>query len=224
MSSSTTGHGKQFTLFVSAGPNPWKVVIILEELGLTYKTVVVDVTKGENKGPEYTKVNPNGRTPALIDHFNNDFTIWESGAIMLYLVGKYDKEHNISFADFDSTAIANQYLMFQMSGQGPYMGQLGWFLRYHQEKIPSAVERYRAETMRIMGVLEKVLEGKQYLVDDKLSYADLAFVPYQWVADFFKPELDGWRNEFPTLAAWNDKLEARDSVKKFKAVRAECGF
>lgn len=138
MSSSTTDHGKQFTLFVSGGPNPWKVVIILEELGLTYKTVVVDVAKvyiylclfgskifslthwtgllGENKGPEYTKFNPNGRTPALVDHFNNDFTIWESGAIMLYLVGKYDKEHKISFADFDSTAIANQYLMFQMSG------------------------------------------------------------------------------------------------------------
>lgn len=141
MSSSTTSHGKQFTLFVSGGPNPWKVVIVLEELGLTYKTVVVDVSKGiyilvptwkffffffplthrigllgENKAPEFTKLNPNGRLPALVDHSNNDFTIWESGAIMLYLVGKYDTEHKISFADFDSTAIANQYLMFQMSG------------------------------------------------------------------------------------------------------------
>ncbi|RPB09983.1 glutathione S-transferase C-terminal-like protein [Morchella conica CCBAS932] len=224
MSSSTTSHGKQFTLYVSAGPNPWKVVIILEELCLAYKTVVVDVNNGENKAPEFTKLNPNGRLPALVDHSNNDFTIWESGAIILYLVGKYDTEHKISFPDFDSTATANQYLMFQMSGQGPYMGQLGWFLRYHHEKIPSAIERYRAETMRIMGVLEKVLEGKQYMVNDKPSYADLAFVPYQWAADWIKPELDGWRDEFPTVAAWSDRLEARDSVKKCKAVRAECGF
>jgi glutathione S-transferase len=79
---------------------------------LTYRIGLL----GENKGPEFTKLNPNGRLPALVDHSNNDFTIWESGAIMLYLVGKYDTEHKISFADFDSNATANQYLMFQMSG------------------------------------------------------------------------------------------------------------
>lgn len=104
------------------------------------------------------------------------------------------------------------------------MGQFAWFLRYHHEKIPSAIERYRAETLRIMGVLEKILEGKQYMVNDKLSYADIAFVPWQWAVDLLKPELDGWRDEFPALAAWSGRLEARDSVKKFKAVRAECGF
>lgn len=73
--------------------------------------------KGEHKQAPYTKLNPNGRMPALVDHSNNDFTIWESGAIILYLIGKYDKAHKISFADFDTTALANQYLMFQMSGK-----------------------------------------------------------------------------------------------------------
>lgn len=136
-------HGKQFTAFMHAGgPNPWKVIILFEELGLSYHMIFVD-TKNRNspspslfsqpsvivssvsnfrdavdhKKASYTDKNPNGRLPAIIDHNNNDFTIWESGAILMYLVGKYDKEHKLSFADFDTTAIANQYLMFQMSGE-----------------------------------------------------------------------------------------------------------
>lgn len=130
-------HGKQFTLYGSpTGPNPWKVAIILEELGLEYNNIRLDLQKSisptppplfsntnslpdEQKQAPFTTLNPNGRVPALVDHSNNDFTIWESGAIILYLVGKYDKDHKISFPDFDTTAIANQYLMFQMSGSSP---------------------------------------------------------------------------------------------------------
>jgi glutathione S-transferase len=112
----------QFTLYVHNGPNPWKVVIILEELGLTYKTVPVDTTDGANRKPPYVLLNPNGRMPTLVDHSNNDFTIWESGAIILYLIEKYDTEKKLSFESFESNALAKQYLMFQMSGQGPYFG------------------------------------------------------------------------------------------------------
>lgn len=130
-------HGKQFTLYRSgASPNPWKVAIILEELGLEYHPAEIDLKTSthptvlppisiliynpdEQKQEPFVTLNPNGRVPALVDHSNNDFIIWESGAIILYLVGKYDTQHKISFADFDTTAIANQYLMFQMSGLSP---------------------------------------------------------------------------------------------------------
>jgi len=112
----------QFTLYVHGGPNPWKVVIILEELGLSYRAVHVDANAGDHKKPPYTTLNPNGRMPTLIDHGNDDFVIWESGAIILYLIEKYDTEKKLSFDKFESNAIAKQYLMFQMSGQGPYFG------------------------------------------------------------------------------------------------------
>jgi len=112
----------QFTLYTHVGPNPWKVVIILEELGLSYCTVSVDTSSGDHKKPPYTTLNPNGRMPTLVDHANGNFVIWESGAIILYLVEKYDTEKKLSFEKFESNAIAKQYLMFQMSGQGPYFG------------------------------------------------------------------------------------------------------
>jgi glutathione S-transferase len=112
----------QFTLYAHAGPNPWKVAMVLEELGLSYKIIIVNTEAGEHKKPPYTNLNPNGRMPTLVDHSNDEFVVWESGAIMLYLVEKYDTDHKISFASFESEAKAKQYLMFQMSGQGPYFG------------------------------------------------------------------------------------------------------
>lgn len=114
----------QFTLYAHIGPNPWKVVFLLEELGLTYKLAHVDTSKNEHKEAPYVLLNPNGRMPTLVDHHNNDFAIWESGAIMLYLIEKYDTQKKLSFEKFESEALAKQYLMFQMSGQGPYFGKL----------------------------------------------------------------------------------------------------
>ncbi|KAL0634792.1 hypothetical protein Q9L58_006309 [Maublancomyces gigas] len=214
MSESITLHSHK------GGPNPWKVVMVLEELGLKYNTIFVDANTGEHKKGPYTALNPNGRMPTLVDHSNNDFTIWESGAIVLYLIGKYDTTHKISFPDFDSTAIANQYLMFQMSGQGPYFGQAAWFMHFHSEKLPSAVERYVAEIHRILGVLDGILADKEYLVGGKASYADLSFIPWNWAFGFFGEHVAGWEEKYPNFTAWNTRLNERAAVKKTKADKA----
>lgn len=117
MSVTTTApvHGKQFTLYShELGPNPWKVAMILEELGLSYHTIFIDFSLV--KSVPYTEICPNGRLPALVDH-DNGLTIWESGAIILYLVGKYDPEEKIGFKNFEDNMKAVQWLMFQMSGR-----------------------------------------------------------------------------------------------------------
>lgn len=115
-------HGKQFTLFASFGPNPWKITILLHELGMkdSYEIVYLNQPKGGTKDESHTKYNPNGRVPTLIDHFNGDFVIWESGAILEYLVEKYDTERKVSFAKLEEKIQAQQYLFFQTSGE--YLG------------------------------------------------------------------------------------------------------
>jgi len=210
-------HGKQFTLFSHKGPNGWKVVFVLEELGLTYETIYLDFEKGEQKAPEHTKYNPNGRIPTLIDHKNNEFAIWESNAIMLYLVEKYDSDHKISVESFEDRMVQLQWLFFQASGQGPYFGQAAWFLSYHQEKIPSAVERYQNEILRVFGVLETVLSKREWLVGDKCTIADLSFIP--WNVTAVTRLLEGredfnFEKDFPSVATWHNKLRAREAVKK----------
>lgn len=104
-------------------------------------------------------------------------------------------------------------------GQGPYFGQAVWFSKYHAEKIPSAVDRYIAEIKRVLGVLETILADKEYLVENRVSYADLAFVPWHWLLEWL-PETEGWQKEFPKMAEWDKKLNARDSVKKAREIRA----
>lgn len=120
ISISNGDHGKQFTLYSSrGGPNPWKVAIILEELQLSYENIFVEMN-GEQKSAPYTAICPNGRMPALVDHKNNNYAIWESGAIILYLIAKYDTEGKISFKDQDLGGSAIQWLMFQMSGESGF--------------------------------------------------------------------------------------------------------
>lgn len=102
-------------------------------------------------------------------------------------------------------------------GQGPYFGQAAWFLNFHPEKIPSAVERYIKEVRRVLGVLDNILVGKEYLVGDRVSYADLSFVSWNWALDFFAEHIPDWQEEFPNTAAWNARLNARPAVKKTRA-------
>lgn len=190
-------------------PNPYKVALLLEELGLPYETK--DIPRDQIKGPEFTAVNPNGRLPALHDP-NTDITLWESGAIMQYLISKYDKEHKVSFpADSNESHLVSQWLHFQMSGQGPYYGQAMWFLRFHPEKLPSAVERYQNEARRVTGVLDKSLEGKKYLVGNKCTYADLAFIPWQDLVYKICPEFD-LQKEAPNVAAWMERMRSRPAI------------
>ncbi|OJT15254.1 Glutathione S-transferase 2 [Trametes pubescens] len=171
------------TLYMSkGGTNGWKTAIVLEELGLQYHPIYLDLYKGEQKEPEHTKYNPNGRIPTLIDHGNNDFVVWESNAIITYLVDKYDPEGKLSMKTLEDKTTQLQWLMFQASGQGPYFGQALWFLRQHSEKIPSAIERYQKEVLRIFGVLESVLAKQEWLVGGKCTVADLSFIPWNVTA------------------------------------------
>ncbi|RYP52196.1 hypothetical protein DL768_002587 [Monosporascus sp. mg162] len=200
------------------GPNPWKVVFVLEELQVPYELKLIKLEDFKKK--PFTDINPNGRVPA-IDDPNTGLVLWESGAILTYLAEEYDKDYKLSYASGSKKHHVNQYLFFQVSGQGPYFGQAAWFLAYHPEKVPSAIERYQNEIRRVLGVLDGVLEGKQWLVGDKMTYADLAFVSYNSVV----PVVMGWADDqhfgdYPNVKAWHERLTSLPSWKKTIELRA----
>lgn len=194
-------------------PNPWKVFMILEELSLPY--TAKSVPYSEIKSEPFISVNPNGRLPAIEDP-NTGITLWESGAIVEYLVETYDKDHRISFTHGTADYFrAKQYLHFQMSGQGPYFGQAAWFLMYHPETVVSAQERYINEIKRVTGVLEGILKGKEFLVGGKLSYADVAFLPwYSLVESPLLADKVDLAKDFPGVKAWLNRIQASDGVAK----------
>ncbi|KAF4637091.1 hypothetical protein G7Y89_g995 [Cudoniella acicularis] len=193
-------------------PNPVKVAIVLKILNLPYTTTAIPIT--EVKTPSYVAVNPNGRLPALEDP-NTGIKVWESGAIVEYIVDTYDKEHQLSFEratkeDWE----CKQWLHFQMSGQGPYYGQAMWFTRMADPPNPTALQRYQNEVKRVSGVLDNWLEGKEFLVGNKLTYVDLAFVPWQKAILPAMPKEYDAAKEFPNVEAWLQRLLVIDGVKK----------
>ena len=201
------------------GPNPLKVDIVLRELGIPYEGI--EVAFQDVKKPEYLALNVNGRAPTIEDP-NTGLILWESGAIIEYLIERYDKEHKFSFAPGTHEAsLTRQWLYFQMSGQGPYYGQMTWFQKFHHEKLPSAVERYLKEIIRVTGVLEEQLSRQKkqhggdgpWLVGDKLSYADLAFIPYQNAVSVLLPKSEFDADNFPLVKEWLAKLTSREGVK-----------
>jgi len=195
----------------ASGPNPWKINIICEELGIPYDVEFMDMSVVKQK--PFTDINPNGRVPAIEDP-NTGITLWESGAIIEYLVETYDKEKKLTYGKSPEIWKEKQWLAFQISGQGPYYGQLAWFSVFHSEKIPSAIERYRNEAKRVMGVIDGVVKEQEYLVGDKCTYADLAFITWAGVAAAVaNPPID-ISSEFPHYAAWMERLTSRPAVKK----------
>ncbi|EGG03268.1 uncharacterized protein MELLADRAFT_90288 [Melampsora larici-populina 98AG31] len=213
-------HGKQFTLYShKGGPNGWKVAFLLEELGLSYETIFVDFQKGEQKSPEHVKLNPNGRIPTIIDHKNSDFSLWESNAILEYIVYTYDKEGKLSVTKPEEKYKQLQWLFFQASGQGPYFGQAVWFQKYHAEKIPSAIERYEKEIRRVFDVLESVLSKEEWLVAGKYTIADLSFIPWHRHATTGILENYDGSKEHPALDKWINKMTERPAIKKVLAER-----
>ncbi|KAL4865352.1 hypothetical protein BDV12DRAFT_150015 [Aspergillus spectabilis] len=210
---------KSITLYGHGpSPNPWKVALILEELGLSYDWK--EVHRNEIKAEPFISVNPNGRLPAIEDP-NTNITLWESGAILEYLVETYDKEHKISFKQGSKDYFAaKQWLHFQMSGQGPYFGQLVWFVRFHGETIPSAIDRYTNEIRRVSGVLNGVLKDREYLVGGKFSYVDAAFLPWFNTIHLFTDEIK-FETEFPQLHAWLESIRARPEIAKILKKIAE---
>ncbi|KAF5007825.1 hypothetical protein FDECE_5851 [Fusarium decemcellulare] len=194
------------------GPNPKKIAIVFEELNIPHETIVIDDPKEES----FTKINPNGRLPAIKDP-NTGITLWESGAILEYLEETYDKECKLTFSSFPEKWYLKQYLHFQMSGQGPYFGQCAWFHMFHPEDIPSAKERYIEQSLRVFGVLNTILDGQTYLVGEKCTYVDLAFFPWDDLITLVIKDL--WakyevEEKYPNFAAWHKRIRERSSVKK----------
>lgn len=204
---------KPIKVWGKRGPNPPKVSIVLEELGLPYEVVLVDLSNV--KTPEYAAINPNGRVPAIYDP-NTELTLWESGAIVEYLIERYDTEQKLSFPKgTNNSYLTKQWLYFQVSGQGPYYGQAGWFKMYHSEKVPSAIERYMNEIKRVTGVLETHLaKNGPWLVGNKFTYADLSFVPWQLLIHMKVSSDEFDVDSFPHVKQWIDTMMSRPTIKK----------
>lgn len=153
--------------------------------------------------------------PAIQDP-NTGTTLWESGAILQYLVETYDKDNKISFPMSSPERIQTmQWLFFQASGQGPYFGQAAWFHKFHPEQLPSAKERYKNEVDRVTMVLNNALDGKKYLVGDKCTFADLSFIMWYALLGFiFGDENPDLHKKYPNFGSWLDGMQARPSVKK----------
>lgn len=208
-------------LWGQGSTNPPKVAMILEELHLAYEVIAFPMS--DVKKPEFTAINPNGRLPAIQDP-NTGITLWESGAIVEYLIETYDPDHSISFAQGTAEYYhAKQWLFFQVSGQGPYYGQAAWFTKFHHEKLPSALERYTQEVRRVTGVLESWLAKQKevypetngpWLVGNKLSYADISFLQWQRVIPMIMTEEQYNIKDFPLLEAWIGKMMARKTVAR----------
>ena len=193
-------------LYTASTPNGWKVSVLLEEIGMPYNVIPISLSKGDQKTPEFLKLCPNGRIPAIVDRDNDDFAIFESGAIMLYLAKKAGK---LLPKDVKGESRVTQWLMFQMAGIGPMMGQANVFYRYFPEKIQPAIDRYQKECRRLFEVLDRQLEGRDYLCDE-LSIADIA--NWCWVRIYEWPGVDV--TGLDNLKAWIARLDARPAFQK----------
>ncbi|WP_119681399.1 glutathione S-transferase family protein [Indioceanicola profundi] len=197
-------------LFTAATPNGYKVSCLLEELGLDYQARRLDLTNSEQKEPWFLAINPNGRIPTIIDHAPADggepLPIFESGAIMVYLAEKTGK---LLPTDVRGRTLVMQWLMFQMGGVGPMMGQANVFHRYFPEKIPAAIERYQKESKRLFTVLDGRLKDHEYLAGD-FSIADIANWCWVRTHNWSGVEID----DLPNLRRWIDAIAARPACAK----------
>ncbi len=199
-------------LYTAATPNGWKISIALEELALDYNVHPLSFSTQEQKAEWYLKINPNGRIPAIVDRANDGFAVFESGAILIYLAEKTGK---LMPKDAKGRSRVIQWLMFQMAGVGPMMGQANVFLRYAPEKIPYAIDRYQREVRRLFEVLEHQLSSHPYVAGNEYSIADIAH--WSWIHGHEWSGvnlLDG----LPHLAKWVEVIGERPAVKKGRAV------
>ncbi|MEZ4385812.1 MAG: glutathione S-transferase N-terminal domain-containing protein [Nannocystaceae bacterium] len=197
-------------LFTAATPNGKKVSIALEEMGIEYTTRRIDLRRGEQKEPWFLALNPNGRIPAIIDRGADDLVIFESGAILLYLAEKSGKFLPAATADRYRVI---QWLMYQMGGVGPMMGQANVFYRYADEKIPYAIGRYQRESRRLLEVLDGELAKSEYIAGD-YSIADMATWPWVMTHEWSGVSVDGLDN----LQRWMKAIGARPAVVRGDAV------
>lgn len=196
-------------LYTFKTPNGRKASIMLEEVGLPYTPHSIDITKNEQFTPEFIAINPNSKIPALVDH-NANITIFESGAILIYLAEKTQK---FLPTDAQKRYQVLQWLMFQMGSVGPMFGQLNHFKRFAPESIPYAIERYHKETLRLYGVVDQQLSHNEYIAGD-YSIADMALYP--WVAIY---ELQGLNlDAYDHVKRWLATVGQRPAVQKGMAI------
>lgn len=193
-------------LYSAATPNGHKVSIALEEMALDYELHTLDLSSNEQKQPPFLAINPNGRIPAIVDRDNDDFAVFESGAIMVYLAEKTGK---FMPSDVKGRSQVMQWLMFQMGGVGPMMGQANVFYRYFPEKIPAAIERYQKEGRRLFTVMDTHLANNEYLAGD-YSIADMATWPWVRIHEWSGVDIEGLEH----LQRWLDTLNQRPACQK----------
>lgn len=191
-------------------PNGHKITMFLEETHTPYNIKLVNIGKGEQFNPEFLKIAPNNRMPAIVDHDPSDgktaISLFESGAILLYLADKYQKLIPTDFRQRNETI---QWLFWQMAGLGPMLGQNHHFNYYAKEKIPYAIDRYVRETGRLYGVLNKQLRDREFVIGE-YSIADIAMYP--WIVQHDRQQID--LNDFPDVKRWFDAIAARPATKK----------
>ena len=193
-------------LYSAATPNGHKVSIALEELSLPYTLRTLDLSAREQKEPWFLKINPNGRIPAIVDRDEGDFAVFESGAILIYLA---EKTGRLMPADPKGRSRVLQWLMFQMGGIGPMMGQANVFFRYFPEKIQPAIDRYQGESRRLFRVLDHHLAAHEFLAGD-YSIADIANWAWVRTHHWSGVEVD----DLPHLRRWRDQIRARPAVAR----------
>ncbi|WMS43426.1 glutathione S-transferase N-terminal domain-containing protein [Acuticoccus sp. MNP-M23] len=197
-------------------PNGWKVSIMLEELGLPYEVHMVNIGAGDQFKPDFLAISPNNRMPAIIDPDGPDgreISVFESGAILQYLARKTGKFYG---KDERARIAVDEWLMWQMGGFGPMLGQNHHFNKYAPEDVPYAKERYINETHRLYGVLDTRLDNREFIVDD-YSIADMA--AYGWSTGWENQKMD--IDEFPNVKRWMAAMAARPAVERGMAVGRE---
>ncbi|KDQ29264.1 hypothetical protein PLEOSDRAFT_1055238 [Pleurotus ostreatus PC15] len=211
---------KPLLLYTAPTPNGHKVSVFLEELkaayGIDYDVEKIDISKNVQKEPWFIKLNPNGRIPVLVDRSRNDFPVFETAAIILYLQHHYDKDGKFGWTaekDPDFWSEELQWIFFTHGGVGPMQGQANHFNRAAPEKIPYAINRYIEETKRLYGVLEIRLTGRDWLVGPgkgQYSIADINVIPWIRVHSYAGIEnLDQW----PSVKAWVERATARPTFQ-----------
>ena len=197
-------------LYYWTTPNGHKITMFLEEAGLEYAIKPINIGKGEQFQPHFLEISPNNRIPAIVDHAPADggkaISVFESGAILLYLAGKTGK---FIPKDLRGQVTTLEWLMWQMGGLGPMAGQNHHFSVYAPEKLPYAIDRYVKETSRLYGVLNKRLRGRAFIAGKQYTIADMA--AYPWII----PHRQGQdMNDFPELARWHAAIKARPATER----------
>ena len=193
-------------LYTAQTPNGYKVSIALEEMELDYSVHAIELSADEQKSPDYLTINPNGRIPAIVDRSVDDFAVFESGAILIYLA---EKTGLFLPTDMKKRSEVIQWLMFQMGGIGPMQGQANVFFRYYEEKIPSAIARYQNECRRLFEVLNTRLKDREFICDD-YTIADMATWPWVRGYKWSGVDIEGFDN----LQAWLQRLYDRPACIK----------